>query len=229
MWKIDSSLISSFVATMQDRRKTKSYFNLVSKLKIANRKDIKTAVEKVYIWGVPFKIFSSYKKSGFTKNIDDITDALHNYFNKHANTPNNQNTFDIFHKKLCDLFKNGNSYTYGNAQKHINMIFKYLTTFSDYNKFDSLFSYCHMPIDRTILKIFSGVVKGCSNGAYNGTPWTSLTETQYKDLLDEYRKSIKKNSQESFLSFEYRCWAIKKLPPILTKGVRTRSVNRFYM
>lgn len=66
----------------------------------------------------------------------------------------NQNQFDKWHEEACNklinTFKNQIFY-YGQAQKWINMTFKYLALL-DYNKVKIAYEYCHVPIDAEILK-----------------------------------------------------------------------------
>lgn len=67
----------------------------------------------------------------------------------------NQNQFDKIHQELCETlikqFEDQN-FTIGQAQKWINMTFKYLHLL-DYEPVEKVYGYCHIPIDSYILNI----------------------------------------------------------------------------
>ena len=67
----------------------------------------------------------------------------------------NQDAFDIWHKKCCDelidIFGNQKFY-YGQAQKWINMSLKYLSMI-DHNMIENNYEYFHVPIDNYIINI----------------------------------------------------------------------------
>ena len=63
--------------------------------------------------------------------------------------------FDALHEKACyDLISafRGQEFTVGQAQKWINMTFKYLHLL-DYQKVQKVYEYCHIPVDSYILNI----------------------------------------------------------------------------
>lgn len=75
-------------------------------------------------------------------------------------TINDARSFDDFAKACCDNIVNIfhdkygiEDYTYGNAQKWLNMTFKYMLSANnmDYNL--KVFEVCHIPIDRIIMDI----------------------------------------------------------------------------
>ena len=86
-----------------------------------------------------------------TQSIDQL---LSNYFSN--NQPTNVSEFDKIHSELCDLvillFKENNyeDIKYGQAQKIVNMAFKYLYCFDDAPK--EYFEFCHMPLDSFTLE-----------------------------------------------------------------------------
>lgn len=61
--------------------------------------------------------------------------------------------FDIWHEKMCDLFlqrleaEGYKTATYGQAQKVINMAFKYLYCLDGAEASNKVFDLCHMPLD----------------------------------------------------------------------------------
>ena len=72
----------------------------------------------------------------------------------------NQNKFDEWHQSLCNLlieFYNQNNYKkfyIGQAQKWINMTFKYIFAYGNkyINGYDFLYQYCHVPIDNILIE-----------------------------------------------------------------------------
>lgn len=70
-----------------------------------------------------------------------------------------QNFFDDWHKRFCDYFINqlekkcDYHATYGQAQKVVNMAFKYLFCCDGIN--EHYFDFCHMPLDSITLKWYS--------------------------------------------------------------------------
>ena len=68
---------------------------------------------------------------------------------------NNQAEFDKLHKAACyDLISafSEQTFTIGQAQKWINMTFKYLHLL-DYPQLENIYEYCHIPIDSYMLNI----------------------------------------------------------------------------
>lgn len=65
-----------------------------------------------------------------------------------------QEIYDKWHKNLCDklICFSENIFTYGHAQKWINMTFKYLHLL-DYLKIENVYEFCHIPIDSYMLNI----------------------------------------------------------------------------
>ena len=108
--------------------------------------------------------------------------------------------------KLSDIDTDG-TITYGKAQKIVNMTMKQLYCFdnaSDYK--DTVFKFCHIPIDSIILDFFQ--IKNCGN-------WSSFNDAKYKyvqrmcrERWDEAIKGL--NIEEDFkhLFFsEFIIWA----------------------
>ena len=173
-----------------------------------------------------------------------LAEHIYNYFNHPSpNVSNTQNNFDWFHKRLCFLFLNWyrsiqplcKLVTYGNTQKLINMVFKYLSCYSDYEDFSGLFSYCHMPIDRKILNKLQleGVPCVC-NCAYNGVCWTKFDYEQYDALVSAYRSKIPQTTlgEHTYLELEYVLWPTSgRLNDLLGRpsGMRSSALAIFYM
>ena len=101
-----------------------------------------------------------------------------------------QEDFDELHTKLCrfctEQFKEYDySITYGQAQKIINMAFKYLYCCNDAEKYEeTVFSHCHMPLDSFILKWCSecNLPEKCNEDA-----WSKLGKDKYVKIQQEIR------------------------------------------
>lgn len=118
-------------------------------------------------------------------------------------TPSSQAAFDKYHDELCVMFLDGfreagYTHTYGNAQKFINILFKYLSCFEDAElHFEKKFKYCHMAIDRYTyngyrLPFYRNVVYPSIYGhsPKELTAWSQLTKTEYLNLKNDIVKYI---------------------------------------
>ena len=74
---------------------------------------------------------------------------------------------------------------YGQAQKVINMAFKYLYCCEGAEKYNSKFADCHMPLDQFTLAWF--FMEG--NPLYQG--WSWLDKTTYNSINEEVKKILK--------------------------------------
>ena len=87
---------------------------------------------------------------------DNIAGILQDYFNEKSK---DEKDFDDYHHSLCEKIKGkfgtkGIKLTYGQAQKIVNMSFKYLYCCNGIEEYDKYFKYCHMPLDSIILEWF---------------------------------------------------------------------------
>lgn len=113
------------------------------------------------------------KIDDFIKDVVAIFKSKLNYIVKHPEG------FNKYHEKICDsiietaetfsykkiLFEeNKGSITYGQAQKWVNMTFKYLLILDVYN-IKAIYKNLHIPIDNNILK---ELYEGDPNREYNG-------------------------------------------------------------
>lgn len=168
--------------TSSKKSSATSFFKGIGYKRIAIRSDVIDAVYAVYNSGIFLaqkskKYKCNRKLAEFPKMrllLDEIGNKIYEYLNYTPNKIDSQEEFDKYHEELCSLFLYGDtskgikgfndvrrdvnptkysgSICYGSAQKIINMVFKYLTCYSDYLAYSSYFEFCHMPIDRFVLK-----------------------------------------------------------------------------
>lgn len=138
---------------------------------------------------------NSENKNDFLKKIaTEIQNIFKNYSVKI------DRDFDREHNKLCQtirnntLFKNTSvHFTYGHAQKIVNMAFKYLSCMNGSEKYEDIFQKCHMPLDSYTLEwykrsdFYSKVGKDAR--VKSDDTWSKMTETQYCAIA----KAIKEN------------------------------------
>ena len=235
MYVIYKILIDDFVAYFKKKGGKYKYFKSLANRSIKSSEDINFAIISVFNSGVPFQTgkqkYKDHVSGGYLKSISDKIDEYFNVRHKAGDTTTKKE-FDELHEELCQLFldeakKLGKAYAYGNAQKLINMTFKYLACFKDYPAFAALFDYCHAPIDSIILEQFKGV--GVPNilkdvlthkYSYRGRdyPWTQLDKDAYLSLVEDYRNKIDSVDPNcSALCFDFYNWApkgVKKTPII---------------
>lgn len=245
MYIIDASLRSAFYSALvlPGRRAIKTLRTYpFSNRKITNMQDIELAIAEIYNSGIIFPRGLLAKRTG-TPNVSSIISGLgnkvYNYFNQKPNTANNQLNFDKFHDDLCQYFISSlnaqrsriglANITYGQAQKLINVMFKYLSCYGDYNNFADLFSYCHMPIDTIILNSLGSYygVKSISSKKYKGKCWTKFDRSTYMSLVSDYRSAISGlKGNHSYLAVEFYIWrGVTKFP---SKGLHAASILDFY-
>lgn len=108
-----------------------------------------------------------------------------------------QDDFDEIHKKACDkLIKSFDDqlFTIGQAQKWINMTFKYLHLL-DYKRVNNVYEYCHIPIDSYMLNITNYQMS---------KPWSKIDD--YDEYL-EYQKWFRETYKNEIpLDAEFYLW-----------------------
>ncbi len=115
------------------------------------------------------------------------------------------NDFDTQHKNICNdacvWFKeNGyDSVTFGQAQKIVNMTFKYLYCLKDADKYNGVFEKCHMPLDSFTLEWYKRYVwkKEEYKIMYN-VKWSNLNEYAYRKITDAIKNYLDSNPQFNY-------------------------------
>ncbi|MGN1311431.1 MAG: hypothetical protein ACI4U4_00280 [Bacilli bacterium] len=136
------------------------------------------------------------------KNHDKIIDNARKCIKKSINIMidtniESQSEFDKLHKKACyDLIETFEDqlFTIGQAQKWINMTFKYLHLL-DYNKIECVYEYCHIPIDSYMLNITNYQIS---------QPWSKLND--YDEYIKYQEWFRNKYSDEIPLDKEFYLW-----------------------
>lgn len=114
-----------------------------------------------------------------------------------------QDEFDKKHRALSDkiieIYRNESELTYGQAQKWINMTIKYLYVLDD-DKIKSIVQYCHVPLDKYILK-YAMETLGIKQ---EKEPWSKWDD--YDKYL-EYQKSLRETIKGEYpLRWELTAW-----------------------
>ena len=216
---------------------------------IRNFDDVLLAIVELYTYGTPFahvehpKISNCNQKADLMILFNWLASKIYNYFNGEPNTMNTQLNYNSFHNRLCVDFlsqfasicsKYGKpSPTFGNAQKLINMTYKYLACYSDYDDFADLFSNCHIPIDGNLLNIFESVyaVAGVTNKAYNNRSWSQLDDADYSNLITAYQTAMTgRINNHPWLAVDFYCWdGISLVLPTTGSCVQTIAAFHSYL
>lgn len=145
------------------------------------------------------------------KHVNDYLDEIF-----HGNQPD---PFVFITRVVNETSKYG--FTYGNAQKLVNMTAKYMYVAcykSDEKR--ELFSKCHCPMDSTMIKAVKGQLRGkmpeLPDGRRNwsGVSWSKINSKDTKDIYDiEVYKTFQKavadiilGSDDIALDFDYANW-----------------------
>ena len=246
MWVIDQKLRNGFTSQING-------FKFPGK-EISNLKDIRDAIDSIYkkkavlyrkrIKGYSDKYSLHGNKVAIAKLdalLGKLAQRIYDYFNMPGNVSNNQSNFDKFHHNICQWFLDELNKirkmvglppaTYGNAQKMINILFKYLACFDDYPKYADLFSYCHMPIDGYIVRALKN-----NKVTAPSTPWNRLTYQVYIYLQKDIRCKLPKNINMSILESEFILWPIaakgrscKGVLLQVTSGIHAPRIPYFFM
>lgn len=133
--------------------------------------------------------------------------VLDTYFAKKWPSINNNDGIKSLIKDINDFLSkkvkgtnNVKSFSYGLAQKLVNMFFKHLYTFKDYDKqianFD--FSVCDCPVDSIT---FERMAK--DGYVHNGSSWSKLTENDYKEIQNKIQTIVENSKGEYKSRFDY--------------------------
>jgi hypothetical protein len=118
-----------------------------------------------------------------------------------------QNAFDKWHFKSCEELRRNfwiggfEKFTYGQAQKWINMTLKYVFTIGEKRLpgFESCYPFAHIPIDNVfmdVLQIYKKINLPC--------PWSRIDDYEvYLNMQKEFRSTFPNSIP---LAVEFRLW-----------------------
>lgn len=124
-----------------------------------------------------------------------------------------QTTFDKLHEDACEAlieeFKKNEyeGFTIGQAQKWINMTFKYLNLL-DYNGIEKIYEFCHIPIDRYILEYMleKNIIE--KENFKKAIHWSKIKKYQdYFEIQEKFKDNCKGKIP---LDEEFEIWKDKK-------------------
>ena len=225
----------SYIKSGKKRKNKVSMTSVPLNTRTINEENIRLTCEEIYDSYIIFSRGSSGKRNrdaDVNNCINNLVSEINKYFT--GNESYDQNKFDSFHHERCEKFmQDFNSIStegfvkinYGSAQKMVNMLFKYLACFSDYEQNADKFVFCHIPIDNYIMKALKEKF-GISNIECHyyklkkkdkvavqtyylreGKPisWTNFSKDDYKALVEDYRKAIELNGK-TYLGLEFELW-----------------------
>ena len=146
--------------------------------------------------GIGAKVSDAQRKASF-KTLGEEINGLLSY-----SSIDSQEAFDAKHKVLCkkymDLLKKyGYAIKYGQAQKVVNMAFKYLFCCEGASS-KPAFKYCHMPLDGLIMNWCKDWCKKEYGISVNSDKdaWSKLTEEKYTEITNAIFKKLKSRDVE---------------------------------
>lgn len=181
----------AFMAEVSGTRK--NVLNAAGKWHLENDEVYTAAVHLGYLdmcrtcHGIGTNVSDNQRKASFKTLGGEIKGLLDD------SSINSQEAFDAKHKELCkkymDLLKNERyAIKYGQAQKVVNMAFKYLFCCEDASS-KPAFEYCHMPLDGLILNWCKKELKISVNSDKDA--WSKLTEEKYTKITNAIFKKLK--------------------------------------
>ena len=124
--------------------------------------------------------------------------CIKEYINKTINASiTSQKQFDQIHRETCEMLIDkfeDQYFTIGQAQKWINMTFKYLHLL-EYEAIENIYEYCHIPIDNYMLNI--------TNYRMSKT-WSKLNN--YDEYIQYQEWFRNKYNNEIPLDVEFHLW-----------------------
>ena len=228
---IDKRLRDNFINALAAKPKAASYANEIPQRSIENLEDLLLACENIYNSGIIFQQGGAAAKRKGTPGVNDILSVLATkifmYFANPKNAAISQAQFDAFHSECCESFLAALNTArasaelvelhYGSAQKMVNMVFKYLACYQDYDAFAQHFKWCHMPIDTVILKwlkdryFISDIYyrehinpkgKKSLTAKYKETAWTKFDKVLYDEVVSIARANI--SADQAFADHHHR-------------------------
>ena len=144
--------------------------------------------------GIGAKVSADQREESFEKLGGEIKGLLSDSY------IDSQEAFDAKHKELCHYYmKLLSEYQYeikyGQAQKVVNMAFKYLFCCEDASS-KPAFKYCHMPLDGLILNWCKKEFKISVNSDKDA--WSKLSKEKYTDITKAIFCKLKSSSDVKY-------------------------------
>ncbi|WP_263832049.1 hypothetical protein [Sulfurospirillum oryzae] len=140
---------------------------------------------------------------------DEAKKHLMREFEKLKTTPiKNQVDFDIWHQEQCLTIQaiytknNYQSFHIGQAQKWINMTFKYIFSYGEYDMpgYKNLYPFCHVPLDNILIQS----LKDEGYSVPFQTCWSKISD--YKTYLNVQKDFRNKFKDSHPLDTEFKLW-----------------------
>ncbi len=151
-----------------------------------------------------------------------VCDMLVSEYNSLCDSIKSCNDFDREHRRICkaicDEYKAISSFTYGQAQKWVNMAFKYMFLIEGNSV---LKPYLHIPVDSYILQsvgldkteyslnLTCIPKKNGGTGRYSESsskPWSKWEYEEYIAFQNEVRTAIEDSDFDSAIEWEHSAW-----------------------
>ena len=144
------------------------------------------------------KVWEDRKKIVRVSLIELMSEA--NICKIHDNT-----SFDKWHKKICKIITCHDYYTFGQAQKWINMTLKYLLVL-DYKPIFILIPFLHVPIDEIIAKKVKNEL--CIEIKLSDyLPWSKKLSSKKGGNYALFQKVIRENVKGMYpIQWEFKAW-----------------------
>lgn len=229
---------NNFVDALVNKRRSKSFAGEIPTRSIKEYDHILFACTNVYNSGIIFPQGGAHASRTRTPNVGvilaNLANSIYEYFLNKENANISEQKFDELHTTWCNNFLNDINaarvsveylpLNYGSAQKMVNMVFKYLACYHDYENFADYFKWCHMPIDTVILKwlkdryqiksiYYRETINSKGNlelfANYKKKTWTNFDSALYNDLLSVIRENIKSDPEFTnltILGIEFGIW-----------------------
>lgn len=189
---IDEGYIKAFKETISNKKFRDAKFDIDNE---------KLFFEAVYLGYLDAA--RTFKEIGDKKTtaLENLAKKMQNYFNS------SDENFDILHESWCEKFLNDlqdsqyEQATYGQAQKVVNMAFKYLYCCEGAEKYKDKFANCHMALDsftlnwyiREVLKVDKNIVD----------KWSKLDDVAYKKIQTDIRNHL---TEKIVIEEEFIIW-----------------------
>lgn len=142
-----------------------------------------------------------------TSHRKEIADILRERISGLLASSVSQNSYDHWHKAICDELVEYFStldigFTYGHAQKWVNMTMKYLYILDEAN-FSNIFDFLHVPIDSIVIDL----AKSMLDVAKPNFLWSKIPDY---DTYFAYQTKLRENiSDMSPMRWELKTWISK--------------------